>query len=629
MISKISVPDIPMIQSNEYSQTLMSNIQELQQQNEQLQRKLTTYRNQIDDLQKTYMQDTALKTIIEHQADALVVDAHGIVRFVNPAAETLFGRPSEHFINSNLGIPLVKDEKTDVDILTPKGNHVIAEMRVVEIIWDGELAFLASFRDITDRKQFEKNLERLVAEQTLQLRQANEHLKRELEERERIERDVLRRDTILEAVEFAATRLMTSTNFWHNMPTILEYLGNAALVERVLLVARDSTSKNQSDHSGESVDTLTIASFWYQSYSTTSALSTHRQTPALCNLFPRWKERLSRGFPIYGDVRTFPQDEQVCLEHQQIHSVVVVPIFVEQQWWGFLEFDTYRSRRCWSLAEINALRGAANTIGTTLYHEHMQQILRTNEERFRMIADFAYDWECWMDNDRKLLYVSPSCEKITGYSPEAFMRNPALFETIIHPDDRDCVKHHFSQTSTTRDSEHITYRILTQHGEERWIEHFCQPVQGTDGRWLGRRISNRDITERKHIEEDLRIREAQYRGMFERLPLGMFQTTSDGQFLSVNLALAHMSGYDSPQDFINTVPSLTTLLDNHAAWHQEITTHIVEQDHVHHMQHTCRRRDGNTFPAQVWLWSVRDTQGAIQYLEGIIQDAELRYATKP
>lgn len=619
MISKISVPSIPMIQFDEYTQTLMSNIQELHQQNAQLQRELTTCRNQIDDVQNIYMQDTALKTIIEHQADALVVDAHGIVRFVNPAAETLFGRPVGHFINSNLGIPLVAGEKIDVDILTPQGNHIIAEMRVVEIVWDGEQAFLASFRDITDRKQFEKNLERQVVEQTFQLRQANEQLKRELDERERIERDILRRDTILEAVEFAATRLMTSTNFWHDMPTILEYLGNAALVERVLLVARDRTLESLPDQPTELGDTLTVASFWYQSYSAVPESSTNKKTPALCHLFPRWKERLSRGFPIHGDVRTFPHDEQVCLERQQIHSVVVVPIFVEQQWWGFLEFDTYRSMRCWSLAEINALRGVANTIGTALYHEHMQQILRTSEERFRMIADFTYDWECWMDNDRTFLYVSPSCEQITGYSPDAFMQNPALFETIIHPDDRDYVEHHFAQTCITRDKEHITYRILTQCGDERWIEHFCQPVQGTDGRWLGRRISNRDITERKRIEEDLRTREAQYRGLFERLPLGICRASSDGTLLSVNPALAHMSGYESPQDFLDTAPSLTTLLDSLAVWNQEVIEHIVEQDHVIHMQLNYRHRDGSTFLVEVWLWSVRDTRGDIQYVEGIIR----------
>ena len=48
----------------------------------------------------------------------------------------------------------------------------------------------------------------------------------------------------------------------------------------------------------------------------------------------------------------------------------------------------------------------------------------------------------------------------------------------------------------------VDFRIFTHSGEERWIEHRSQPVFGDDGRWLGRRASNRDITYRKQVEEE-------------------------------------------------------------------------------------------------------------------------------
>ena len=50
------------------------------------------------------------------------------------------------------------------------------------------------------------------------------------------------------------------------------------------------------------------------------------------------------------------------------------------------------------------------------------------------------------------------------------------------------------------------YRVIARTGEERWIEHICQPVHDEDKRWLGQRASNRDITDRKKAELELVVR---------------------------------------------------------------------------------------------------------------------------
>ena len=62
------------------------------------------------------------------------------------------------------------------------------------------------------------------------------------------------------------------------------------------------------------------------------------------------------------------------------------------------------------------------------------------EKRYHLIADFTYDWEEWYDAKRRLEYVSPSCERITGYSAQKFMDNPNLIFSIVHPDDKELFK---------------------------------------------------------------------------------------------------------------------------------------------------------------------------------------------
>jgi signal transduction histidine kinase len=107
-----------------------------------------------------------LRNLIERNADAiLVVDANGVVRFANPAAERLFGQATRDLVGAPLGMPVVIGEITEVDIVG-QGNQVgVAEMRVVETEWGGESARLAVLRDITERKRAELQREQLFQEQ--------------------------------------------------------------------------------------------------------------------------------------------------------------------------------------------------------------------------------------------------------------------------------------------------------------------------------------------------------------------------------------------------------------------------------------------------------------------------------
>jgi PAS domain S-box-containing protein len=102
------------------------------------------------------------------------------------------------------------------------------------------------------------------------------------------------------------------------------------------------------------------------------------------------------------------------------------------------------------------------------------------------------------------VYVSPSCERITGYSSDDFQRTPELLERIVHADDRDVVTKHLHEEPIEGSVvQPMEFRIITRNGKERWLEHVCQPVYSSSGNYLGRRGSNRDITERRQAQEAL------------------------------------------------------------------------------------------------------------------------------
>ncbi len=129
--------------------------------------------------------------------------------------------------------------------------------------------------------------------------------------------------------------------------------------------------------------------------------------------------------------------------------------------------------------------------------------LQQCEFMYRTVADCTYDWELWTNLDASFRYVSPSCERITGYSSDQFMKNPELFRDIISAEDKNIWDDHHHDARQEHKLREIQFRIQRQDGTIGWIEHACQPVKGTLGEMLGFRSSNRDITKRKKTELEL------------------------------------------------------------------------------------------------------------------------------
>ena len=84
-------------------------------------------------------------------------------------------------------------------------------------------------------------------------------------------------------------------------------------------------------------------------------------------------------------------------------------------------------------------------VSLAMRREAAQLDLVMEREKFRIVADFTYDWEFWMAPSGEFIYMSPACERITGYSIEEFTQDSHLLERLIHPDDYDEVVRHLDK----------------------------------------------------------------------------------------------------------------------------------------------------------------------------------------
>jgi len=132
-----------------------------------------------------------------------------------------------------------------------------------------------------------------------------------------------------------------------------------------------------------------------------------------------------------------------------------------------------------------------------------KRALESSERRYRIIADYNYDWECWYDVNGEPLYISPSCKRISGYSPQKFMDDPLFMKQIIHQDDHGRWDH-FMNGHPSSEEDSLDFRIFNSSNRMRWLSLVRREVIDEDGSSLGVRTSMRDITGRKEVEERLR-----------------------------------------------------------------------------------------------------------------------------
>ena len=186
-----------------------------------------------------------------------------------------------------------------------------------------------------------------------------------------------------------------------------------------------------------------------------------------------------------------------------IRSSLSIPLSVGGKFIGALALSNLSVHKVWPPGLAQELLPIGEIFANALIRGIADNDLRQAELKYRIVADFTYDWEYWKNPDGTLRYVSPSCERISSYRPEEFIRRPDLIREIIVPEDRDRWDRHVCDTQEEPGALEIQLRLQRSDGTIRWIEHACRPATGDSGEFIGIRASNRDITERKQGELEI------------------------------------------------------------------------------------------------------------------------------
>lgn len=147
--------------------------------------------------------------------------------------------------------------------------------------------------------------------------------------------------------------------------------------------------------------------------------------------------------------------------------------------------------------------------------------VRETQFRWRTIAEFTVDWEFWLHPGGHFLYVSPACQRVSGYTPDEFMQGRVTLSSLAHPLDKKKVLDLLTQALSGSTAHHHNWRVVRRDGNVRWVSMSWQPVHDDDGNAMGVRGSLRDVTEVVKAQEELQRSVQAYRTLARHFPKGM------------------------------------------------------------------------------------------------------------
>ncbi len=209
--------------------------------------------------------------------------------------------------------------------------------------------------------------------------------------------------------------------------------------------------------------------------------------------------------------------DQETRRHLGVISSVVIPLSTGGgPTFGVLAFDTLFSERTWPEETVSRFELIAQIFTNALDRKNSETALSESESRLRLAADSAEAglWE--LDCDTNIFWTTERARDIFGYSPEEVI-SMERFETSVHPDDIELVRQVIARAFGEQEPVNLEYRVRVGDGLLKWVSSRGRPYFKSNGepdRLMGVSL---DISERKQMEEQLRVRLEEIESLKQKL----------------------------------------------------------------------------------------------------------------
>ncbi|HUL06045.1 MAG TPA: PAS domain S-box protein, partial [Candidatus Acidoferrum sp.] len=311
--------------------------------------------------------------------------------------------------------------------------------------------------------------------------------------------ELQRRTAMLDAIGYAATRIVLGADWRVGIQELLNRLGVAAEASRVSLFEIHRDAK------GMPVESCRYD--WTEPGQPPMSTDPRYQNMPLIDadgVIDDWTRRRQRGEVVQALQRDLTGYTRQVFEETATLSFISVPIMLRSGCWGFLAFDDCHVERSWTALEVDVLKTAASLIAGAMERAQADERLRLSEERYALAArgasDGLWDWDVVTER----AYFSPRLHEILGLQDGALGDSMATFLDCFHAEDaariRDYIRARFA---ARRRKLRFEARLRESADHPRWFVARAMIVY--DGERPTRVVgSMRDITEVKEADAKLR-----------------------------------------------------------------------------------------------------------------------------
>ncbi|MFZ4623438.1 MAG: diguanylate cyclase domain-containing protein [Rhodoferax sp.] len=250
--------------------------------------------------------------------------------------------------------------------------------------------------------------------------------------------------------------------------------------------------------------------------------------------------------------------------------------------------------------------------------QEARSALRISEERHRLLADNASDVIWTMDLTGRFTYVSPSVERLRGYSVAEVMQQS--LDQALTPASAQIAQDGLGRAIQAIQAKQPVADFRAEleqpckQGGTVWTEVTVSGIQNDAGEFVSLLGVTRDITERRRADLDLRIAAIAFESQD-----GMVVTDADNVILRVNAAFTQITGYTADEAIGQTARMLRS--DRHDASFYADMWETVAQTGAWHGEIWHRRKNGEIYPEQLTITAVKaSTGGQISHYIGILRD---------
>jgi PAS domain S-box-containing protein len=550
---------------------------------------ITEKKKALDSLKES---EASYRSLIESSQDAIYVLQGRKLQLVNSAWLKLFGYSLDEVMSDEWDIIKIvaaesrqkinekfkrgietgpRSSRYEMKAVTKEGKKLDLDVSVSVVNWKGKLAYQGIYRDITERKK------------------AIQELKD--------------RDALLEGAAKIAEILMSTSNLELSINNSLGIIGEATKVSRVYLFESN-------------IDPLTRKRLISQRFEWTNGrVSVELQNPELQNIFiddffPGWYATFVSGKVIKSFVKDFPVNIRRLMEPQKIVSLLLVPIFVKNDFWGFIGFDDCEKEREWNDSEITALSITGNTIGNAIARHSIEVELRESEKKYRTIFENVQDIFYRADNNGIVTEISPSIERYSGFKPEEILGKPV---TDFYNDPVDRMK----LVKLLQEKGEVSDFEITLNKKGGGVIHTSvntHLLKDERGNVIGVEGTLRDVTERKaamsQIQKLLRA--------IEESPASVIITDRNGLIEYVNTKFCKVTGFTREEAIGNKTNIIKSgLLENEL---YEKLWQTINSGKEWHGEFLNKKKNGELFWEAASISPIKNSKGVLTNFVAVKED---------